>query len=191
MKSYRKRLIANYEIDFSLDVQRTKPKKFVQNEALVMHHEFDFRLFERHFKEMPNEMDSADMMLIIQWIGKKIFTIEPDAKRINVTLHCTIVDAPISNDTHSNSPEGIHQDGMDFIVSALVVERKNIEGGTSHVYLDNKNSPLVSVTLQEGYGIFQSDKDTILWHEVTPINLADTQFNGYRSTLGFDMEVIK
>lgn len=161
MKAYRKRLIASYEISPSLDVHRTKPKNFTQSEALVSHHEFDFRLFERKFKEAPNEMDSVEMISIIQWICKKIFLIDQKINRINVTLHCTLIDAPPSSDTHSNSPEGIHQDGMDFIVSALVIERKNIKGSISKIYLNDKKNPLISYEMPEAYGIFQSDKGTI------------------------------
>lgn len=191
MKSYRKRLIANYEVLPSLEVHRTKPKNFTQESALVSHGEFDFRLFERKFKETPLEMDSIEMISLIQWISKKIFSIDEYAKKINVTLHCTLIDAPSSDDAHSNSPEGIHQDGMDFIVSALVIERKNIKGGVSKIYLDNKIDPLLSYEIAEGYGIFQSDKGTALWHEVTPIKAILSTSEGYRSTLGFDMEVIK
>ncbi|MDY3245082.1 2OG-Fe dioxygenase family protein [Campylobacter sp.] len=39
----------------------------------------------------------------------------------------------------TNSPEGIHQDGMDFIMSAFVIDRKNINGAKSIIYENDKN----------------------------------------------------
>ena len=33
-----------------------------------------------------------------------------------------------------NSPEGVHQMGADYIVSALVINRINLKGGISDIY---------------------------------------------------------
>ncbi|WP_419654029.1 2OG-Fe dioxygenase family protein [Campylobacter lanienae] len=37
-----------------------------------------------------------------------------------------------------NSPEGIRQDGMDFIMSAFVIDRQNINGAKSIIYANDK-----------------------------------------------------
>ena len=85
----------------------------------------------------------------------------------------------------SNSPEGLHQDGFPFIVSALVVERENIYGGESEIYAGDKKTLILKTALQPGFGLLQPDLGSDLWHLVTPILGA-----GYRSSIGFDIEPI-
>ena len=89
----------------------------------------------------------------------------------------------------SNSPEGIHQDGYDYIVSALVVERKNISGGISEIFANDKKSKILSTTLQPGFGLLQPDLNTDLWHHVTKIQ--PTSDIGFRSSIGFDIALIR
>jgi len=88
------------------------------------------------------------------------------------------------------APEGIHQDGSAFIVSALVVERHNVVGGTSRVYYAKEASPALEYQLQPGEGILQSDTHNEYWHGVTPIYPADPTQNAYRSILGLDIEFV-
>ena len=84
---------------------------------------------------------------------------------------------------------GIHQDGMDYIVSALVISRSNISGGRSIIYGNDKSTRILEVELCPGQGILQPDKNTQLWHDVTPIQSLDDISAGSRSTLGFDFTV--
>lgn len=88
-------------------------------------------------------------------------------------------------DSH-NSPEGIHKDGSDFIISAYVINRSNIVGGETMIY--DKNKKLIYKNLLHGdNGIFQDDKD--LYHYVTPIQSVDNHI-GYRDILGIDIDII-
>ena len=48
--------------------------------------------------------------------------------------------------------KSIHQDGMDFIVSAFMVESKNIYGAKSIVYLEDKKTKIFQTILKEGQG---------------------------------------
>ncbi|MCR2089001.1 2OG-Fe dioxygenase family protein [Campylobacter upsaliensis] len=63
----------------------------------------------------------------------------------------------------TNSPEGIHQDGMDFIMSAFVVERKNIRGAKSIIYMEDKKTRIFETILKDGQGILQVDANSPLW----------------------------
>ena len=92
-----------------------------------------------------------------------------------------------------NSPEGIHQDGVDYIVSALVVERKSIQGGMSNVYGADRKTLYLTTTLHPGEGIFQTDKGSPFWHNVTPISLNHGNpycSVGERNIFGFDITII-
>lgn len=86
-----------------------------------------------------------------------------------------------------NSPEGIHRDGADYIVSALVLNRQNVREGRSIVYAPNKRDILYHHILQQNEMIFQEDRH--LWHYVTPVQCEDPRFIGYRDILGLDIRV--
>jgi hypothetical protein len=85
-------------------------------------------------------------------------------------------------------PEGIHQDGADFIVSALVLERNGISGGESTVYGPDRKTPYLVTTLQPGQGLFQADSRSPLWHGVSPVR-AEARTEGRRSVFGFDIHL--
>ena len=86
------------------------------------------------------------------------------------------------------APEGIHQDGAPFIVSALVVDRHAITGGVSKIYVGPGGTPIVQTQLQAGEGIFQADAGTDLWHEITAIEL-EHEGIGHRMTFGIDLHL--
>lgn len=88
-------------------------------------------------------------------------------------------------DSH-NSPEGVHRDGSDFIISAYVINRSNIVGGESMVY-DKDKKLIYKKILHSDNGIFQDDKE--LYHYVTPIQ-SDDNYIGYRDILGIDISII-
>ena len=87
------------------------------------------------------------------------------------------------------APEGTHQDGTDYIVSAIVIERENITGGESIIFYAKDENIALKQTLKAGEGIFQADKATNLWHKVTPISRLKKEKEGYRSLIGFDIRL--
>ncbi|MDX7990807.1 2OG-Fe dioxygenase family protein [Xenorhabdus littoralis] len=192
IKPYRKRLISEYNISRNGNIKKQNKHNFKQDMALKYDNDFDFRLIPRKFKQAPNELDTEDLKKILLFISNKIFDEEKSAESLNITTHYTIIECTGEKNImeRSNSPEGIHQDGMDYIVSALVMERVNIIGGESKIYIKNKDREIFKAQLQSGYGILQKDKGTDIWHEVTPIEVLEGNQYGYRSTMGFDIEVI-
>lgn len=89
----------------------------------------------------------------------------------------------------SNAPEGIHQDGADAIVSAIVVEREGVTGGESRIYGPDRRRVLLARTLEVGEGLFQADARSPLWHDVTPVRLSGGGV-GVRSIVGFDLRAV-
>jgi hypothetical protein len=80
-------------------------------------------------------------------------------------------------------PEGIHQDGTDFL-TLHVVRRHNIAGGDSTLYdLDRK--PIYQYTLREPLDAVILE-DPRLMHGVTPVHSADGRHPGTRDLLGID-----
>ena len=97
--------------------------------------------------------------------------------------------------------EGAHEDGADFIVSALVVNRINVNGGESQILemlADGKKEIVFKRTLAPGEFVFQADtgEELIygndLWHHVTPFHIADeSKGEAWRDIIGFDLIVSK
>ena len=110
---------------------------------------------------------------------------EPGVNRYNVSVHqVRLLSYPtVASD---NAPEGMHQDGTDYIVSALVMNRYNVQDDESIIYNSNKTE-IYRKSLGEGEFIFQEDRQ--LWHDITPIR-ATRGFIGYRDILGFDVKLV-
>jgi len=77
------------------------------------------------------------------------------------------------------SPEGPHQDGLDYIVM-LSVNRHNVTGGVSRVY-DMEKEEIFSHTLQPSEALIV--RDTGQYHAVSDINLVSGADKGTRDML--------
>jgi hypothetical protein len=74
------------------------------------------------------------------------------------------------------APEGIHQDGTDFI-GIFSVNRDNIQGGETHLYTAKKEKPVFSKILHSGELLLVNDHD--FFHFTTPIK-PQTEAQGFR-----------
>jgi hypothetical protein len=81
------------------------------------------------------------------------------------------------------APEGIHQDGTDFLTLHLV-RRRNVAGGESTIY-DLARKPIACHTLREPLDSFILEDPRVL-HGVTPVHSADGRMPGTRDLLGVD-----
>ncbi|HIF9171005.1 TPA: 2OG-Fe dioxygenase family protein [Photobacterium damselae] len=191
----RKRFVSNAIVNIvnsqNFNIQRVKNKSFDQLLAGVKNeNQQDYRKLPREFKELPNQYFNDDLIKLIYSGVKKILQRNNEIRQVNVIVHHTSIICQEGYDA-TNSPEGVHQDGMDYIVSAYVLERKNVEGGESVIYGGDKVTELFRTTLEPGFGIFQPDLDTDLWHIVEPISVTQGKKYGVRSTIGLDFEIIE
>ena len=153
----------------------------------------DFREEVRVFAEMSEEVTKyLGFEKLLMRLGQMVEHIhgQPEYVEINAHQMTTVARHGKFGD---GAPEGTHQDGMDYIVSALVIERKRIHGGMSIVYGSDKMTPYLHITLRPGQGIFQTDIESPFWHAVTPIYVdpnAGTDAVGERSILGFDVKIL-
>lgn len=157
----------------------------------------DFRNKERIFKPILYKgIDYEFINIITQLSGLTIYAHnikrntlktkrQNKIKKINMSIHqVRLLSYP--GYKSDNSPENIHKDGVDYIVSALVLNKKNIKGGKSVIYNENKQE-MYNTYLNENEFIFQNDKD--LWHDITKIE-SDGNYVGYRDILGFDIKIL-
>lgn len=90
--------------------------------------------------------------------------------------------------TSTNAPEGCHQDGADFIVSACVLNLENVEGGISKVYNETQSETLISHQLQPGEYLLHDDSR--YWHDITKIQSKDKLLPATRDLIGIDFNRI-
>jgi hypothetical protein len=81
------------------------------------------------------------------------------------------------------APEGIHQDGTDFLTLHLV-RRRNVVGGETTIY-DLQRRPIQHHTMLETLDSFIL-QDPRIMHGVTPVHSADGLRPGTRDLLGVD-----
>jgi hypothetical protein len=81
------------------------------------------------------------------------------------------------------APEGVHQDGTDFLTLHLVC-RSNVAGGETTIY-DLRRQPIQRLTLREALDSLIIEDPRVL-HGVTPVHSADGENLGIRDMLGVD-----
>jgi len=150
----------------------------------------DYRSQRRRYKLIVS--DVIEMPEFQDLIANVVFMVQdraPAVAKMKVTAWMMSCHA-YTGTPATNSPEGIHQDGADFIVSAFVVERRNVLGGRSRIFEGGATEPIMTRTLTEGEGLFQSDAGSPLFHDVTEVKVASAdELEGVRSILGFDVYV--
>jgi hypothetical protein len=183
---FRRRAAASFDLMASGDawlIHRRPSDSFRQ----AVH---DYRSEPRLFAPMPDFVsDHPELQTLITGVANLVRSSGVAARQLKIIVHQI---SCVARATHpaTNSPEGIHQDGSSFIVSALVVSRTSIRGGISTVYGADRRTPLISVCLAPGQGLFHADAGSDLWHEVSPIEVEDGVTVAARNILGFDIHVV-
>ena len=185
---YRRRAIARFIVEDGV-VARTPAKTFSQSVGAD-----DYRSQKRVFSEMSTfVVQHPEFQKLLDSVIHMVRNARPDTSKMILTAH-QVGTVARPGKKGDNAPEGIHQDGADFIVSAIEVEQRGIRGGLSTVYFHTPENTYVKCLerdLGAGEGIFQADKGSPLWHDVSPIVLIpDAGYEqGTRNTFGFDITV--
>ena len=203
----RLRAISRFNLHFEGEgwkAQQVKVNSFEQNDALSIGHQQDFRIEEeRDFKELKLGDLSETLIRILQGLASLIHTYDSEILNLEASVHfMKVIKRPWSFQVVTNSPEGVHQDGKDFVVPALVIERENIQGGKNLIYdargvlLREDGNPNFKehisskeIVLLPGHGLLHRDRGSPLWHKVTPIELQDHSIEGHRSIIGIDFQI--
>ncbi len=156
------------------------------------------RRWERKFT--PSSAEAVEHPLFNQLLTevfKLVHTIHPKVLKLKITSHFmrTIAQHNIKGE---NSPEGMHEDGVPYIVSALVINRENITGAETQIFekTATEKTVLFHKVLTVGEFAFQADTGeektfgNDLWHYVTPIQPIDPEKKGIRDIIGLDIEII-
>ncbi|MTJ56031.1 hypothetical protein FJR38_26990 [Anabaena sp. UHCC 0253] len=117
---------------------------------------------KREFAELDNALIELEIFKNLVFAFYDLCKLHPEAE---IGVH-QIRTTCSPNNLGNPAPEGIHQDGSDFI-GIFAVGRDNIQGGETHLYNAKKTKPVFNKILQPGEIILVNDHD--FFHFTTPI----------------------
>jgi len=134
---------------------------------------------ERYFAPiMPDLIESPTLMALLDF-GRQLFSQIVGSSQWHIELHQFRIEAR-DGQKGNPTPEGVHRDGVDFVI-VVMINRVNIESGATTIY--NLDNQLVGeFTLLDTFDMAIVD-DHKLYHGVTPITQKKTAQEAYRDVL--------
>jgi hypothetical protein len=126
--------------------------------------------FKRDFAELEEDLERLPefQLLIARFVDSS--KIEPETTEIGVH-QIRIVASP--GQVGEPAPEGIHQDGFDF-VGIFCISREQVRGAETHLYEDPSQAPIFAKELQPGEFVLVNDRK--MYHfttGMTPVGAAE------------------
>ncbi len=173
---YRRRRFAVYRIDRAGALERRPHQPHYQQpdyNAL-------FGGIERWFLPISPEIAEGPTMRTVLRFCDRLFRARmPSAGNWHVEVHQFRIEARADAPGHP-TPEGVHRDGVDFVL-VLLVSRNNIVSGTTTVYTPGGDR-LGSFTLTDPLDAALVDDNRVA-HGVTPVAPLDPRHPGHRDVL--------
>jgi hypothetical protein len=173
---YRRRRFGVYAITPDSRVERQPHQPHYQ------HRNYNplFGGMERWFEPVSGDVGGGPCMTTILRFCDRLFrTQKPSAAAWHVEVHQFRIEGRADAPGHP-TPEGVHRDGVDFVL-VLLVNRRNVVSGTTTVYATD-GRPLGSFTLTDPLDAALVDDHRVA-HGVTPIAPLDPAQPGYRDVL--------
>ena len=134
---------------------------------------------DRWFEPVVPAIANGSVLRAILALAARVFTRAEPAPRWDVEVHQFRIVAEAGHEGRP-TPEGVHRDGVDFVL-VLLVRRENIASGRTDLY-DGERRPVASFTLTEPLSAVFLD-DRRLAHGVTPVTPLDASRPSYRDVL--------
>ena len=175
-RRFRRRRFAVFSADSGGAIEREPHQPHVQAR------EYN-RLFggvERWFEPMTAAIGSgATLQTVVRFCCRTFGELAPAARRWRVEVHQFRIEAR-ADVPGQPTPEGVHRDGVDFVL-VMLVNRDNIVSGITTVY-DLAGRPLGDFTLTEPFDATLID-DARVAHGVTAVTPLDPARAGNRDVL--------
>jgi hypothetical protein len=135
---------------------------------------------ERWFKPISDEIGSGPSLRTILEYCRSLFgRLAPETARWHIEAHQFRIEAR-PGEHGKPTPEGMHRDGVDYVL-VLLVARRNIRSGTTTVH-DLDKRTLGSFTLTDPLDAALVD-DARCYHGVTPVEPENQAQPAYRDVL--------
>ena len=136
---------------------------------------------ERNFPQIHSNVTNHEIFQkIILGCGEILHQLHTDASWFVQIFQCRILARP--GVVGKPTPEGVHRDGTDYVISWLL-RRHNIVGGESSTYNASNSEIPIDTLLLEQPGDFILLDDNRTKHGVEPICCVNEKENGYRDVL--------
>jgi hypothetical protein len=134
---------------------------------------------ERWFEPILEAVGKGPTMRnILGWCASMFCSMVPGV-RWRVEVHQFRIEA-LGHEAGKPTPEGMHRDGVDYVL-VLLVNRRNIDSGTTMIG-DNEQGFFDSFTLTDSFDAALVD-DHRVFHGVTPVRAHDPTQPAYRDVL--------
>ena len=135
---------------------------------------------ERWFEPVEPGIGSGDSCATLLKMCRDTFSaIAPDARAWHIEMHQFRIEAKPGT-AGKPTPEGMHRDGVDFVL-VMMVKRTNIKSGET-IMTSSDGTPLGQFTLTEPFDAVLLD-DHHVFHGVTPVEALDPEQPAHRDVL--------
>lgn len=135
---------------------------------------------ERWFAPITPALDASHSLQTILRFARDFYTqLAPETLHWHIEVHQFRIEAKV-DEAGEPTPEGVHRDGVDYVL-VLLVDRQNIASGTTTIH-DANGTLLGSFTLTNALDSALVD-DARVFHGVTPVTPLDASAASHRDVL--------
>jgi hypothetical protein len=133
----------------------------------------------RYFAPILDDLLNSRTLGALLEFGNRLFSQISGGHPRHIELHQFRIEAR-DGQKGNPTPEGVHRDGVDFVI-VLMIKRVNIESGATSIF-NLENQLLGEFTLLNTFDMAIVD-DRKVYHGVTPITQLDPDEEAYRDVL--------
>jgi hypothetical protein len=136
----------------------------------------------RWYEPIPPSIGEGSSMLTVLGFCRDLFggLAAPGVRSWHVEVHQFRIEARQGEEGRP-TPEGMHRDGVDYVL-VLLIRRRNIASGTTTIHAYPGRQLLGSFTLTDPFDAALVD-DSRVYHGVTPVEPLDPALPAYRDVL--------
>jgi hypothetical protein len=135
----------------------------------------------RWFEPVASSVGEGASMLTVLGFCRDLFGgMAPGVRSWHVETHQFRIEARQGEEGRP-TPEGMHRDGVDYVL-VLLIRRRNIASGTTTIHACPDRRLLGSFTLTDPFDAALVD-DSRVYHGVTPVEPLDPAYPAYRDVL--------
>ena len=173
---YRKRRHATYAIDGA--GQRARLMPYQPHYQTLDYNPLNGGV-ARYFAPILDDLHQSVTLAALLEFGNAVFSQLSGNHRWHIELHQFRIEARDGR-MGKPTPEGVHRDGVDFVV-VVMIKRVNIESGATTIY-DLDNNLVGEFTLRRAFDMVLVN-DRLLYHGVTPITQLEPDEEAFRDVL--------
>ncbi len=133
----------------------------------------------RYFEPILDDLHHSATLAALLEFGNAMFSQITGNPHWHIELHQFRIEARDGR-IGKPTPEGVHRDGVDFVI-VVMIKRVNIDSGATTIY-DLDNRLLGEFLLRESFDMALVN-DRRVYHGVTPITQLDPQTEAFRDVL--------